>query len=175
MTIDRPPTPSSPGLTNTVSRRLSHDALYGEGFYKYRRPVWRQTERASRENRGRRNPRPREVTEETSAGSIRNRDMHVIDAFFSRPGAPPPTEVAWTDFIRAMTHIGFSMSPGNQGNYRFSVATRREIFPPGSRGQVITAHRPHGRTTLSLVEMREIGRRLNRAFGWSANTFKDMW
>lgn len=109
-----------------------------------------------------------------AAPSLRVREMHVIDALFHRPGAPRVAEVEWNDFIRVMAHIGFSVVPGNHNNFRFRVANSSVIFPVESQGEVITAHRPHGgRTALSLNEMRGIGRRMTRAFGWSTNTFEN--
>ncbi|KAF2971839.1 hypothetical protein GQX73_g1755 [Xylaria multiplex] len=104
--------------------------------------------------------------------SLARRDMDVIDALFYTPGASHVPQIEWDDLVRVMRHIGFRASPGNTGNYRFSVARSDDIFPAGSRGEVITAHRPHGRRPrLGLSRMREIGDRMNRAFGWTADTF----
>lgn len=108
---------------------------------------------------------------EASTHSIDGRYMHVIDALFHRPGAPRVNEVEWDDFIRVMAHIGFSIEPGNGASHSFRVASRSAIFPVHSLGEVITVHRPHPRTALSFIQMRETGRRLTRAFGWSADTF----
>ncbi|KAI0541391.1 hypothetical protein GGR58DRAFT_456888 [Xylaria digitata] len=104
--------------------------------------------------------------------SLARRDMDVIDALFYTPGAPRVPQIDWDDFVRVMRHIGFRESPGNTGNYRFSVARSDDIFPAESQGEVITVHPPHGRRPrLGLVRMRQIGDRMNRAFGWTADTF----
>lgn len=102
-------------------------------------------------------------------------DMAVIGALFHHPEVyPAPRETEWRDFTRTMTRLQFSMRPNRRGGAlrRFEVMAGNSFIPAGSEGEVITAHEPHaGRTTLDLVQMREIGRRLTNAFGWSADTF----
>lgn len=98
--------------------------------------------------------------------------MHVIGALFHRPSAPRVNEVEWDDFVRVMAHIGFGIESGNGSSYSFRVASRNAIFPVHSLGEVITVHRPHPRTALSFIQMRETRRTLTNAFGWSTDTFK---
>ncbi|KAI8954878.1 hypothetical protein F4801DRAFT_574885 [Xylaria longipes] len=102
-------------------------------------------------------------------------DMEVIGALFRHPEVHPvPRETEWRDLTRTMTHLGFSVAPvgGGGAARRFQVVVASDLIPTGSEGEVITAHEPHGgRTTLGRRRMREIGRRLTHAFGWSAETF----
>ncbi|KAI1152288.1 hypothetical protein F4825DRAFT_450597 [Nemania diffusa] len=99
-------------------------------------------------------------------------DWDVIGALFSHPRFHPgPKEVDWDQFQRTMTRLGFSKVPGNT-NARFSVTVSNDMFPAESMGQVVTAHRPHGgRIALDRSEVREVGSRLTRLFGWTAEMF----
>ncbi|KAI0454921.1 hypothetical protein F5B21DRAFT_503949 [Xylaria acuta] len=102
-------------------------------------------------------------------------DMVVIGALYRHPEVyPVPRETEWRDLTRTMTRLGFSVTPARGGGSarRFEVVIRSDLIPAGSEGEVVTAHEPHGgRTTLGRNRMRQIGRRLTNAFGWSAETF----
>ncbi|KAI0474831.1 hypothetical protein F4859DRAFT_521877 [Xylaria cf. heliscus] len=108
---------------------------------------------------------------------LSSRDMEVIGALFHHPEVvPAPRETEWDQFTRTMTGLGFSMRPGGHAGgsrRRFEVDVISDLIPAGSEGEPVFAHQPHaGRTTLALSEMRDIGRRLTGAFGWSAETFE---
>ncbi|KAI1739153.1 hypothetical protein F4680DRAFT_466673 [Xylaria scruposa] len=98
--------------------------------------------------------------------------MAVIGALFHHPELPHRREIEWRHFKRTMTDLGFSVTSADGASHRFEVSRRSNLFPAGTEGQAITAHRPHGgRTALNISEMRDIGRLLAQAFGWSAETF----
>ncbi|KAI0905751.1 hypothetical protein F4823DRAFT_632400 [Ustulina deusta] len=101
-------------------------------------------------------------------------DMNVIRALWHPGSGYVPREIEWDDFVRTMTHLGFGKTETPRGaSCRFSVERESNLFPVNSRGNVITVHRPHNRrTTLPIREMRNVGRRMRNAYGWSAETFK---
>ncbi|KAI1169728.1 hypothetical protein F4777DRAFT_596033 [Nemania sp. FL0916] len=114
----------------------------------------------------------------TWSPDLDEQDMRVISGLFSHPELPPaPNEIRWKDFTRTMTHLGFGIRPRRRGgaSRRLFVGIQYEIFPAGSHGHVITVHEPHPRISLDLSEVREIGRRLTNAFGWSAETFLSVY
>ncbi|GAW19311.1 hypothetical protein ANO14919_087970 [Xylariales sp. No.14919] len=113
----------------------------------------------------------------TVALSLTDRDMDVIEALFHFRGARRGAkETKWSEFLRLMERLQFKESRGAGNSSRFSPLGPSEIFPVESLGEVITEHRPHnGRNTLSLREMRDIGCRMNHAFGWTADTFRNIW
>ncbi|KAI0412987.1 hypothetical protein F5X98DRAFT_379241 [Xylaria grammica] len=112
-----------------------------------------------------------------AALSLTDKDMDVIEALFHFRGARRGAkETKWSEFLRLMERLQFKESRGAGNSSRFSPLGPSEIFPVESLGEVITEHRPHnGRNTLSLREMRDIGCRMNHAFGWTADTFRNIW
>ncbi|KAI0187037.1 hypothetical protein EV127DRAFT_499816 [Xylaria flabelliformis] len=77
--------------------------------------------------------------------SLPRKHTAVIEALFHRP-----SETEWRDFQRTMIHLGFSMMPPDNGGAkrRFEVSARSDLFPAGTKRQVITP-----RTLRSFVGM----------------------
>ncbi|KAI0339768.1 hypothetical protein BDW22DRAFT_1360779 [Trametopsis cervina] len=70
----------------------------------------------------------------------------------------------WENFLKVMREMGFTYDPSTAGSsVRFD--------PPDARDPSITFHKPHPDPTLQPYKVREFGRRLTRAYGWSAADF----
>ncbi|KAI0536820.1 hypothetical protein GGR58DRAFT_527999 [Xylaria digitata] len=103
---------------------------------------------------------------------LSQRDMAVIGALFPHPNFHPiPRETKWRHFMSTMAKLGFSSKGTGGAAYCFTVSRMSDLFPAESRGSSITEHMPHPRTTLDRGRMREIGRKLTSAYGWTAETF----
>ncbi len=75
-----------------------------------------------------------------------------------------PGEMAWTDFVHAMVSLGFAVQ---------SLDGSASIFSPadGRLGRSIIFHEPHPTSKIPYLVAKRIGRRLNRAYGWTAENF----
>ncbi|KAI1175015.1 hypothetical protein F4777DRAFT_350858 [Nemania sp. FL0916] len=111
-------------------------------------------------------PAPAEVIEPAPLSiPVDSRALKVFRTLFYNPAASSsPGEVAWTDFLHAMTSTGlFSAEKLYGSSWQFQ---RRE----GDQSR-IQFHEPHPRGRIPFVIARRHGRRLNRAFGWVGETF----
>lgn len=75
-----------------------------------------------------------------------------------------PGEMPWTDFVHAMVSLGFAVQ---------SLDGSASIFSPadGRLGRSIIFHEPHPTSKIPYLVAKRVGRRLNRAFGWTAESF----
>ena len=101
-----------------------------------------------------------------TAYTIDKSSFRVFRNMFRSPDSPDQLgQVIWTDFLHAMVSIGFAAEKlqGSVWHFRTStlVAERSIQF-----------HEPHPSNKLPVAWARRYGRRLNRAFGWTADTFK---
>ena len=98
--------------------------------------------------------------------TVDKRSLKVFRNLFHSPGSPDqPGQVIWIDFLHAMTSVGFATEKlwGSAWHFRPSTfAAERSI----------QFHEPHPSNKLPVAWARRYGRRLNRAFGWTADTFK---
>ncbi|EQL04262.1 hypothetical protein OCS_00012 [Ophiocordyceps sinensis CO18] len=85
--------------------------------------------------------------------------------FFNPAVTSSPGEVSWTDFTYAMTSTGVFAAEKLYG----SVWQFQRV--DGSDQSRIQFHEPHPRAKIPFVTARRHGRRLNRAYGWAAETF----
>ncbi|KAI0093110.1 hypothetical protein BDY19DRAFT_989781 [Irpex rosettiformis] len=70
----------------------------------------------------------------------------------------------WEHFLKVMREMGFSYDPSTAGSsVRFD--------PPDPRDRPITFHKPHPDPTLHPILVRDFGRRLKNAYGWSEADF----
>ncbi|OTA79577.1 hypothetical protein M434DRAFT_402053 [Hypoxylon sp. CO27-5] len=84
--------------------------------------------------------------------------------FFNPEVTSTPGEIAWSDFLHAMTSTGlFSAEKlyGSVWQFQRSDGLGRIQF-----------HEPHPRGKIPFTIARRHGRRLNRAFGWAGEMFK---
>lgn len=78
--------------------------------------------------------------------------------------AQRPREVIWTDFAYAMVAAGFTVNRLWGSAWHFRPIDQ-------SMGRSIQFHEPHPSHKLDVNLCRHTGRRLNRAFGWTFETF----
>lgn len=91
--------------------------------------------------------------------------------FFDPANSTPPGELAWTDFVHALTRTGFAAEKLYGSVWQFRP-TGLDVERP------IQFHEPHPGAKMPYVTARRHGRRLNRAYGWGLGMFvlkeKDM-
>ncbi|PKS05137.1 hypothetical protein jhhlp_008504 [Lomentospora prolificans] len=104
-------------------------------------------------------------TADNRAIPVDARSLKVFRALFFCPDVTStPGEVSWTDFLHAMVSAGFQAEKLYGSVWAFKSNNPPH---PGS----IQFHEPHPRGKLSFTTARRIGRRLDRAYGWSISTF----
>ena len=84
--------------------------------------------------------------------------------FFNPSTTSTPGEVAWTDFLHALTSTGFAATKLYGSVWQFRP-TGLDVERP------IQIHEPHPGGKIPFVVARRHGRRLNRAYGWFAGMF----
>ena len=85
--------------------------------------------------------------------------------FFDDSYEAPPGELPWTEFLHAMASAGFTNQKLNGSAWIFEPTN--DIFR-----RSIIFHEPHPVAKIRYQLARMFGRRLNRAYGWTAETFK---
>lgn len=91
------------------------------------------------------------------------RTMFFVPSTTSQPG-----EVAWDNFLHAMQKVGFALEKLGGSAWHFMPAK-----PPSTeyKKRSVCFHEPHPQSKLSFQMARRVGRRLQRAYGWDAETF----
>ncbi|KAF2867597.1 hypothetical protein BDV95DRAFT_630985 [Massariosphaeria phaeospora] len=98
---------------------------------------------------------------------VDKRAHKVFKALFYSPSNPDlPGEVPWTDFLHAMTTIGFSAMKLHGSAWNLTPPQTFDVE------RSIQFHEPHPSSKLSFYEARRFGRRLGRAYGWTGEMFK---
>lgn len=93
--------------------------------------------------------------------TVKKKPFNTFAALFGRPVADkPPGELPWTDFKKAMVNVGFSSEKLQGSAWLFSSGLQSIVF-----------HEPHPESKLPMQWARRIARRLNRNFGWTAESF----
>lgn len=101
-----------------------------------------------------------------TAYTIDKRSFRVFRNMFRSPDSPDQLgQVIWTDFLHAMVSIGFAAEKLQGSAWHFRPSTL-------AAERSIQFHEPHPGNKLPVAWARRYGRRLNRAFGWTADTFK---
>lgn len=80
-------------------------------------------------------------------------------------------ELAWVDLRAAMIDIGFGMVKGTVGSAWNFIPGRSLQLAPAAADTAITFHDPHPRRRMDANLARMCGRRLNRRYGWTLDTF----
>ncbi|KIW14764.1 hypothetical protein PV08_07549 [Exophiala spinifera] len=102
--------------------------------------------------------------------TLPRRAYKVFASLFSSPSNPSQGgEVHWTDFLHAMTSIGFSAQKLYGSVWQFTSPDGRDWENTETRG--IHIHEPHPVPKMGLSTARRIGRRLERRYGLSADRF----
>ncbi|KAJ5738910.1 hypothetical protein N7493_002065 [Penicillium malachiteum] len=113
---------------------------------------------------------PEELQQPATADSQLNLavDARALKAFrtifFNPSTTSNPGEVQWTEFLHAMTSLGFAVTK------MYGSAWQFEPTRPGMERN-IQFHEPHPHSKLAFRVARRYGRRLSRAYGWSGETF----
>lgn len=96
------------------------------------------------------------------------RALKVFKTLFYTPSTTgTPGEVPWTQFLHAMTFVGFHAEKLQGSAWQFiPVDTAMGIE------RAIQFHEPHPSPKIPFWVARNFGRRLNRAFGWVGSMFK---
>lgn len=98
--------------------------------------------------------------------TIDRRTQRVIDTlFFSPLSEKPPGKISWTEFVRAMTKIGFAVERVGGSVWHFNPD--KELTGVEAP---INFHDPH-RSRLKIHKARDNGHRLTTKYGWTADTF----
>lgn len=106
-----------------------------------------------------------QVLMETPRCNVNKRAQKVFNALFHNPLSPDrPGEVAWQDFLYAMASIGFMFEKLYGSVWKFTPTKISSL-------RAINFHEPHPDRKIPHATARRHGRRLNRAYGWSAETF----
>ncbi|CAF9941525.1 MAG: hypothetical protein HETSPECPRED_003636 [Heterodermia speciosa] len=97
--------------------------------------------------------------------SVSPRAHKVFNTLFYVPStSSQPGELAWTDFLHALTSIGFIAEKLYGSVWQFTP-TKLDVE------QSIQFHEPHPKGKIAFTKARGWGRRLSRAYGWSGTTF----
>ncbi|KAK3357834.1 hypothetical protein B0T25DRAFT_630794 [Lasiosphaeria hispida] len=103
---------------------------------------------------------------ESTPIQVDNRALKVFRTLFFNPGVTSsPGEVAWHDFVHAMTSTGLFAAEKLYGSaWQFQrLDTESQVK--------IQFHQPHPRGKIPFTMARRMGRRLFRAFGWAGGMF----
>ena len=92
---------------------------------------------------------------------VSSRALKMFSALFHDPHSNPPDEIPWTEFLHAFSSTGFAV----QKQYGSAW-----LFTPKS-GKPILFHEPHPVAKIPILVARRHGRRLERAYGWTRDTF----
>ncbi|KAI1657630.1 hypothetical protein F4813DRAFT_396151 [Daldinia decipiens] len=92
---------------------------------------------------------------------LQRQNIDVIRALFLGNAR---TEIKWVSFLGAMEKIGFGIQPVKGSSYQFTY--------PINHGKSILIHKPHPRQVISKALARNIGNKLTRAYGLTADRFE---
>lgn len=110
-------------------------------------------------------PQPAPEPQLTPKITVSKRAYNVLSHIFHNPmDDKPPGDIPWTDFLHALSSIGFAVEKQNGSAWLFTpiqIAVERPII----------FHEPHPSSRISIHIARRHGRRLQRAYGWSSETF----
>ena len=97
--------------------------------------------------------------------NVDNRALKTFKTLFFTPStSSQPGEVAWGDFLHAMSSTGFTTEKLYGSIWQFTP-TRLDVE------RSIQFHEPHPSGKIPFTTARRHGRRLNRAYGWYGGMF----
>jgi hypothetical protein len=109
------------------------------------------------------------------------RALKVFRALFHNPDMnSTPGEVAWTDFLHAMTATGFVVQKLYGSVWQFQpqglmpttkTTTKTTTTHNAANLKAIQFHEPHPKGKIPFWVARRYGRRLQRAYGWGGGLF----
>lgn len=101
--------------------------------------------------------------------TVSKRGFKVITTLFyasSEEAEAPLGGIPWSDFLSTMASVGFSVKKLDGSAWLFAPA-EADLFR-----RSIIFHEPHPESKMSFRVARRYGRRLERAYGWSRETFE---
>ncbi len=100
---------------------------------------------------------------------VGKRGFKVITTLFytsTEEAEAPSGEIAWSDFLSLMASVGFSVKKLDGSAWLFSPA-EADLFR-----RSIIFHEPHPESKMPFRVARRYGRRLERSYGWSRESFE---
>jgi hypothetical protein len=96
---------------------------------------------------------------------VSKRACKVFSILFHNPTfETPPGEILWSEFLHALSSAGFAVEKQYGSAWMFT--------PPATSGlRSIIFHEPHPTNKIPFYLARRYGRRLERVYGWSGETF----
>lgn len=171
-----PPTTSTPRKADEAHLYTSYQSISGLYSGLEARSLDVAQPKTKVKTRGTPRPTPAPVTEAEALQrpnpadrqptfSVDARALKVFRTVFFNPAATStPGELPWTDFLHAMSSVGFTIMKLYGSVWQFqptSLDVERNI----------QFHEPHPRGKLPFTVARRYGRRLNRAYGWFGGMF----
>ena len=96
--------------------------------------------------------------------AVNKRAYKVFSALFYNPMKdPPPGEIPWSEFLHALSSTGFAVEKQYGSAWLFT--------PPEPHQRTIIFHEPHPSRSIPIHVVRRHGRRLERAYNWTSETF----
>ena len=96
---------------------------------------------------------------------VGKRAFKVFSTLFHSPSqSDQPGEIPWLDFVQAMSSTGFVPEKLGGSVWQFTP-TKLDVE------RSISFHEPHPHNKIPFLVGRRLGRRLNRAYGWTGDTF----
>ncbi|KAK5459822.1 hypothetical protein LTS15_003951 [Exophiala xenobiotica] len=115
-------------------------------------------------------PVPDDPTPPFPVFTLPRRAYKVFASLFPTPSNPSQGgEISWTDFLHAMTSIGFAAEKLYGSVWQFTPPDGLDWENTNTRG--IHIHEPHPVPKMGLGAARRVGRRLGRRYGLSAERF----
>lgn len=103
--------------------------------------------------------------EQPSRFAVSKRGFKVFSTLFYTPShEEPPGEIPWAEFLSAMASIGFSVKSLDGSAWIFAPTT--DLFR-----RCIIFHEPHPYNKIPYRTARRYGRRLERTYGWTGDSF----
>lgn len=97
---------------------------------------------------------------------VSKRGFKIFSTLFYTPSAADaPGEIPWSEFLSAMASVGFSLKKLDGSAWLFAPVD--DIF-----SRSIIFHEPHPSSRIPFKIARRFGRRLERAFGWTGESFE---
>ena len=97
---------------------------------------------------------------------VSKRGFKIFSTLFYTPSeANAPGEIPWSEFLSAMASVGFSLKKLDGSAWLFAPVN--DIF-----SRSIIFHAPHPSSRIPFKIARRFGRRLERAFGWTGESFE---
>lgn len=97
---------------------------------------------------------------------VSKRGFKIFTTLFYTPSeANAPGEIPWSEFLSAMASVGFSLKKLDGSAWLFAPVD--DLF-----GRSIIFHEPHPSNKIPFKIARRFGRRLERAFGWTSESFE---